>query len=125
LGKIEKFLNIANKLFGVKGEKLPTICVFGAHNLELFTPTKEDYEEKRLDCRCYSSDAKVGQVLVRDKPHVLITLGKLSSFPDLSKAPFEIRKRWLHYDTLPDLTQLGIDAYNCFYVGSLCQAFIG
>ena len=114
LGKIEKFFNIANKLFAVKGEKLPTICIFGAHNLELFTPTKEDYEEKRLDCRCYSSDAKAEQVLVRDKPHVLITLGKLSSFPNLSKAPFEVRKRWLHYETLPDLTQLGIDAYNCY-----------
>jgi len=98
----------------MKGEKLPTICVFGAHNLELFTPAKEDYEEKRLDCRCYSSDAKVEQVLVRDKPHVLISIGKVSSFPHLSKAPFEVRKRWLHYDTAPDLTQLGIDAYNCY-----------
>jgi hypothetical protein len=114
LGKIENFLNIANKLFGAKGEKLPTISIFGAHNLDLFTPTKEDYEEKRLDCRCYSSDAKVEHVLVRDKPQVLITLGKLSSFPNLSKAPFEVRKRWLHYDILPDLTQLGIDAYNCY-----------
>jgi len=114
LGKIEKFLNVVNKLFGVKGEKLPTICIFGADNLELFTPQKEGYEEKRLDCRCYPSDAIVEQVLVRDKPHVLITLGKLSSFPNLSKAPFEVRKRWLHYDTLPDLTQLGIEAYNCY-----------
>ena len=113
-GKIKKFLNLANKLFGVRGEKLPTICIFGAHNLKLFTPTKEAHEEKRLDCRCYSSDAKVEQVLVRDKPHVLISIGKLSSFPHLSKAPFEVRKRWLHYDSPPDLTQQGIDAYNCY-----------
>ncbi len=97
---------------------LPTICVFGVPNLELFTPTKEDYEEKRLDCRCYSSDAKVEQILIRDKPHVLITVGALSSFPNLPKAPFEVRKRWLHYDDLPDPTQLGIDAYN-FYLGNL------
>jgi len=114
LKKITKFLNIANKLFKVKGEKLPTICIFGAHHLELFTPTKEDYEEKRLDCRCYSSDAKLERVLVQDKPHVMITFGKRSSFPNLSKAPFEVRKRWLHYDTLPDLTQVGIDAYDCY-----------
>ena len=114
LKKITKFLNIANKLFKVKGEKLPTICIFGAHHLELFTPTKEDYEEKRLDCRCYSSDAKLERVLVQDKPHVMITFGKRSFFPNLSKAPFEVRKRWLHYDTLPDLTQLGIDAYDCY-----------
>ena len=92
LGKIGKFINIANRLFGVKGEKLPTICIFGALNLELFTPAKEEYEEKRLDCRCYSSDAKVEQILVRDKPHVLISFGKLSSFPNLFKAPFEVRR---------------------------------
>ena len=114
LKKITKFLHIANKLFKVKGEKLPRICIFGVHNLELFTPTKEDHEEKRLDCRCYSSDAKLEQILVQDKPHVMITFGKRSSFPNLSKAPFEVRKRWLHYDTLPDLTCLGIDAYNCY-----------
>jgi O-antigen biosynthesis protein len=114
LKKITEFLNLANKLFKGKGEKLPTICIFGAHHLELFTPAKEEYEEKRLDCRCYASDARFEQVLVRDKPHVLITYGKLSSFPNLLKAPYEVRKRWLHYDTLPDLTCLGIDAYNCY-----------
>ena len=112
--KIRNFLNIANNLFKVKGEKLPTICIFGAPHLELFTPTKEEYEEKRLDCRCYSSDFKLEQVLLQDKPQVVITIGKLSSFPNLSKAPFEVRKRWLHYDTLPDLAQLGINAYNCY-----------
>lgn len=108
-------MDIASKLFKVKGEKLPIICIFGTPTLELFTPTKEEYEEKRLDCRCYSpSDAKLEQILVRDNPQVMITFGKLSSYPHLSKAPFEVKKRWLHYDTLPDPDQLGIDAYNCY-----------
>jgi glycosyltransferase involved in cell wall biosynthesis len=109
-----KLRAFTDKLFKLRGEKLPTICIFGAHNFELFTPTKEEDEEKRLDCRFYSSDAKLEQVLVQDKPQVMITVGKLSSFPNFSKTPFEVRKRWLHYDTLPDLTQLGIDAYNCY-----------
>jgi glycosyltransferase involved in cell wall biosynthesis len=30
------------------------------------------------------------------------------------KAPCEVRKRWIHYDTLPDLSRMGIDAYNCY-----------
>ena len=46
----------AIKLFKVN-DKLPTICVFGHDDLKLFTPIQEDYEEKRLDCRCYSSDS--------------------------------------------------------------------
>lgn len=112
--KFKNLLNIFHDSAVGQGEKLPTVCIFGALNLELFTPAKEEYEEKRLDCRCYSSDAKVEQVFVRDRPQVLITLGRRSAFPNLAKAPFEIRRRWLHYDALPDLSQLGIDAYNCY-----------
>jgi glycosyltransferase involved in cell wall biosynthesis len=112
--KFKNLLNIFHDSAVGQGEKLPTVCIFGALNLELFTPAKEEYEEKRLDCRCYSSDAKVEQVFVRDRPQVLITLGRRSAFPNLAKAPFEIRRRWLHYDAFPDLSQLGIDAYNCY-----------
>ncbi len=38
----------------------------------------------------------------------------ISSFPNILNAPFEIRKRALHYDTLPDLTRLAIDAYSAY-----------
>jgi glycosyltransferase involved in cell wall biosynthesis len=109
--KLIKLMTIAIKLFKVS-DKLPTICAFGHDDLKLVTPIQEDYEEKRLDCRCYFSDSNLEQVLIQDRPHVIITIGNRSSFPNLIKAPFEIRKRWLHYDTLPDLTQLGIDAYD-------------
>ena len=101
----------AIKLFQGR-DKLPTICVFGHDDLKLITPIQEDYEEKRLDCRCYSSDSCLEQILIQDRPHVIITMGDRSSFSNLIKAPFEVQKRWLHYDTLPDLTQLGIDAYG-------------
>ena len=95
-------------------EKLPVICIFGQDDFKLVTPIREEYEEKRLDCRCYSSDSNLEQVLIQNRPHVIITIGNLSSFPNLLKVPFEIRKRWLHYDTLPDLTQLGIYAFDCY-----------
>ncbi len=111
--KLIELMTIAIKLFKVS-DKLPTICVFGHDDLKMVTPIQEDYEEERLDCRCYHSDSNFEQVLVQDRPHVIISIGNLSSFPNLIKAPFEIRKRWLHFDTLPDLTQLGIDVYNCY-----------
>jgi O-antigen biosynthesis protein len=109
-----KWMAIANKLFKERGEKLPVICVFGRDRFELVTPQLEDYEEKRLDCRSHPSDSNLEKILIQDKPQVIITTGERSSFPNLLKAPFEIRKRWIHYDTLPDLTRMGIDAYNCY-----------
>jgi len=113
-----EWMGIANNLFRPRRDKLPVICVFGSGRLELVTPAGEDYEENRLDCRCYPADSKLERILVQDKPQVFITVGNRSSFPNLGKAPFEVRKRWIHYDTLPDLYQLGLDAYNC-YLGNL------
>ena len=108
-----KLMATAVKLFRVR-DRLPTVCIFGRDDLKLITPIQEDYEEKRLDCRCYASDSNLEQVLIQDRPHVIITIGNRFFFSNLTKAPLEIRKRWLHYDTLPDLTRLGTDAYNCY-----------
>jgi hypothetical protein len=103
---------VAHKLFRVRGDKLPVICIFGREDIALVTPAIEDYEEKRLDCRCYSSDSHLDQVLVHDNPNVIITIGHRSSYTNMIKAPFEIQKKWLHFDAMPDLDQLGASAYN-------------
>jgi hypothetical protein len=95
--KLTNLMAIAIKLFKERKAKLPIICIFGHDDLELVTPKGEDYEETRFDCRCYSSDSTLEQVLIKDRPQVIITIGDLPSFPNLIKAPFQIRKRWLHY----------------------------
>jgi glycosyltransferase involved in cell wall biosynthesis len=121
--KLNKLMaTTAYKFFKGMSEQLPIICIFGHNDIKLASPISEDYEEERLDCRCYSSDSNLEQVLIQDKPHVIITSGNRLAFPNLIKAPFEIRKRWLHYDVLPDLTQLGIDAYNCYSANVLDNA---
>ena len=112
-------MTATSRFFKTRGGRLPVICIFGHADCELVTPTSADYEEKRLDCRCYPSDSNLETVLTRDRPHVIITIGDLPAFPNLIKAPFETRKRWLHYDSLPDLTQLGLEAYNCYLANML------
>ena len=116
-----KLTTIADKLFHAKHGKLPVVCIFGRKDIELFTPIVEEYEEKRLDCRCYPSDSSLEQVLIRDKPDVIVTIGNRSCYPNLAKAPSEIQRRWLHYDTLPELTQLGISAYDRYLINMLVQ----
>lgn len=102
------------KILNGKGEKLPVVCIFGHEDFQLVTPAMEEYEEKKLDCRSYPSDSDLERALVGDKPHVIVTVGDLSSFPNVGRAPFEVRKRWLHYDVLPDLAEVGIQAYDCY-----------
>jgi glycosyltransferase involved in cell wall biosynthesis len=94
--------------------RLPTVCVFGHNHLGLTTQGEEDIEEKRLDCHCYPSDSDLEEALIQNRPHVIITIGDRSSFHNLVKAPFDIRKRWLHYDALPDKAELGMDAYRSY-----------
>jgi glycosyltransferase involved in cell wall biosynthesis len=94
-----------------KRERLPVVSLFGCRGVELLTPPQEEHEERRLDCRCYPSGTPLAPVLAADRPHVIITVGAVSSYADLLRAPLDVRRRWLHCDTLPDLTELGLAAY--------------
>ncbi len=114
-----KLTTLAGKLFHAKHGKLPVVCIFGHRDIELVTPIVEEYEEKRLDCRCYPSDSSLEQVLVRDKPDVIVTIGDRSCYPNLAKAPSEIQRRWLHYDALPELNRLGMAAYDRYLINML------
>ena len=110
---------ITRALVGATNAKLPVVCIFGRQGMTLTTPIADDAEEKRLDCRCYPTDAELERVLVRDRPDVLITAGNRSAFPNLAAAPFEIRKRWLHYDVPPPAPQLGVEAFTCYLTNLL------
>ncbi len=105
---------LAWTLMGRSPAKLPVVCLFGLKPLAITTPVAADYEEKRLDCRCYASDSDLEGVLARDRPDVIITSGDRAAFPRLANAPAEIRKRWLHYDSLPEGAPLGTQAFNCY-----------
>src|SRR5574337_1047816 len=90
---------LARVVSGRTQTKLPVVCIFGRKDVALTTPIAADYEERRLDCRCYASEADLERVLVRDRPDVIITIGDRASFPRVTNAPFEIRKRWHHHVT--------------------------
>jgi O-antigen biosynthesis protein len=111
--------NIADKLLHIRGVKLPVICIFGCPNIRLVTPSEETYEESRLDCRCYASDSNLDHILIRDRPDVIITIGNRTLYSNIADAPFEIQKKWLHFDSLPNLEQLGISAYSHYVTNIL------
>jgi len=112
--KIKWWKTGLNRVFRDKEDKLPVVCVFGIENLELITPVKEDYEESRLDVRCYPPKANLEKILVKDRPHVLITIGQHCLLPQFKKVSSEIKRRWLHYETMPSLEQVSEEAYKCY-----------
>jgi glycosyltransferase involved in cell wall biosynthesis len=110
---------LTRMLFGATGSKLPVVCIFGHEPITLTTPVADEYEEMRLDCRCYDADTRLEGVLVRDRPDVIITCGDREAFPHLAKAPHEIQKRWLHFEALPGLSQLGVQAFEQYLTNLL------
>jgi hypothetical protein len=110
---------LGRRLFGVPRHALPVVCLFGCEPMELTTPTAEPSEEERLDCRCYATDADLARVLVEDRPDVLISCGSRSDYPRLAAAPAEIRRRWQHYDVLPDPGRLGALAFESYLAALL------
>jgi glycosyltransferase involved in cell wall biosynthesis len=94
---------------------LPIVYIFGAKGVVLTSsPVALKNETNELACTCFDSDANLEALLVRQVPHVIITVGDLGKFPRLMAAPFEIRRRWLHYPDLRDQERMGHDALNCY-----------
>jgi glycosyltransferase involved in cell wall biosynthesis len=99
--------------------KLPTICIFGKTDITLrSSPVETLNETTALNCHCFSDDSQLEHILIKHKPHVIVSFGDLDDFPKLMSAPFEIRRRWLHYPNADDLATVGSQAFYCYL--SMC-----
>jgi hypothetical protein len=96
-------------------EKLPKVCIFGSTHAELFSsPSCPPYETRALDCRGYDTDSGLAAILATEHPSVIITIGAVTQFPNLSHSPADVRRRWIHFDSASDLDRMGAAAFYCF-----------
>ncbi len=94
---------------------LPVVVIFGKTNITLQSPgLVPDYETRELDCRCYLDDTNLDCILAQDRPDVVVSLGRLAGFPRLQAAPYEVRRRWLHFDERARPEQVGKAVFQCF-----------
>ena len=78
---------------------LTVIVVFASQPLRLQSPPCPDYETRDLDCRCYTSDETLNEILARERPDVIASFGNRSQYSRLESAPYDVRRRWLHFET--------------------------
>jgi O-antigen biosynthesis protein len=94
---------------------LPVVCIFGAGALELKSePEAQPHETNALKCLNYQSDENLEAILREVNPHVFVTVGGLAQFKRLNVAPFDVRRRWLHYADASDPQRMGREAFNCY-----------
>jgi len=93
----------------------PVVCIFGAEGIQLYSSTEApDIETRELTCHCYADDSDLEAILIARRPHVIITFGVMEQFARLMVAPFDIRRRWLHFSDTSDLATVGRDAFLCY-----------
>src|SRR5260221_11598162 len=85
---------------------LPVVAIFGKTGIELRSSGPDNSEETReLRCVCFATDAELEAILLRERPHVLVSFGKPEDFPRLLAAPFDVRRRWINF--APDIDRRG------------------
>lgn len=99
---------------------IPVIVVFGILDQQFFSPFSGSADETQdLDCRCYLTDSDLTNVLARDRPNVIVTKGKETDYPNLMKAPINVRKKWINFDSFSDNQTIGANIYNCYLNNAL------
>ena len=97
------------------------VSVFGREGLNLVSEAKvPDFEENRIECRCYSSDESVMRVIDTDDPGVVLTFGDPMSYPELMNAPYEVRRKWVNLDNKTDDKSVGGIVFSS-YIRSVCN----
>ena len=91
------------------------VCIFGAEDIRLYSSeSAPEIETRQLDCHCFADDRDLERILIELRPHVIVTFGVMQDFTQLMAAPFEIRRRWLHFPDASDLKMVGENAFLCY-----------
>jgi GT2 family glycosyltransferase len=77
---------------------LPVVLVFAPWPVRLQSPPASEFEAREFDCRWHSSDERLNDILVRERPDAIASFGDRAAFPRLASAPYDVRRRWLHFD---------------------------
>lgn len=96
----------------MKKARVPKILYVGPGQPELVSSKYYEYEDNSLEVHYEESDENVDSLLTTFKPDAIVTVGESDSFfQNLCKQPYEIRKKWIHFTTVP--SDIGQQAYSC------------
>lgn len=98
---------------------LPVICIFGASGVSLQSEEGPKFETRAMDCRCYADDKKLDEVLAKDRPTVIASVGDITAFSNLSSSSFMVRKRWVHFKDVEELVSKGHAMFVVFMLSVL------
>jgi glycosyltransferase involved in cell wall biosynthesis len=82
-----------------------------------FKTVGEDWEEKDFDVYSCASDSNLNLILEQYAPQVIVTIGNIDDFKELMSATFEVRRHWLHFESLETVNPDAV--YWCYVLSSI------
>jgi glycosyltransferase involved in cell wall biosynthesis len=94
----------------------PVVCLFGVSDqVDLKSqPNPPSEETAVMVTKCYSNDVDLNVILQRDCPDIIVSVGNLADFTRLNGAPFEVRRKWIHFSNDTSWDEVGATAFNCY-----------
>lgn len=98
----------------------PVILLFAPQPLQLKSVTPAIYptETREMDCRHYSGDQDLNEILASVRPDVIVSFGNKNSYKNLQNSPYGVLERWLHFDSFPssegELESIGAMVFGFF-----------
>src|SRR5690606_39885148 len=104
---------------------LPVVVVFSKTPvLRLQTRPHSIWESFDLDCRWFPNDARLNEILGRERPQVIVSLGRRAEYSRLAASSPETQRKWLHFENGASLPFVGEMAFERFLQSALSQTEI-
>lgn len=98
---------------------LLTVVAIGHPSVEIAAQLRlrwvREIETDEFDLVTLATDETLSSVLADRYVHVLVTFGQLGDFPALNAMPYDVRRRWIHFeDVNVDLKDVADQVMACF-----------
>lgn len=97
----------------------PVIAIFSRNpseieDIKIKSSAHINWESHDFECHYFSERDDLNQIINSINPAVFITTGTNSDYGQLFNAPYSVRRKWIHVDTLSSDPTIGDSAYSCF-----------
>jgi glycosyltransferase involved in cell wall biosynthesis len=105
---------------------LPKVAIFGVASIEelpkeqLRSHDAEAYEAAEFALNVFADDSDLERILAELDPQAIVTIGKMESFTKLMAAPYYVRRKWIHKNTVAELT--GSAIFYCFLLAAIPES---
>ena len=111
----------------MRNSGLPKVAIFGLASADELPPKEQlrsheaaAYETDEFSLHVFPDDSRLEQILADLQPQAIVSVGELTGFQKLLAAPYYIRRKWIHKNSVAELT--GLEIFYCFLIAAIPES---